>query len=241
PVIGVKLAMADHRGPIFDEKDLASLASEVRVAALVADKPGIITVHMGMDYQGMDQIFEVVKKYGIRPDMFVPTHVNRKNPKLRDQSLELAAKGAVIDATCANALPGEDGQNHSAADFACLAHDNDLFDQVSFSSDAGGSLPEWNGDKNKILTMGIGTPASLLFELKQLVLVKGMALAKALQPLTTTPARIYGLKGQKGEIAVGAHADLLVLDGDTLEIRDVMAKGQFMMRNKKLVKKGYFE
>ncbi len=68
--------------------------------------------------------------------------------------------------------------------------------------------------------MGVRTPASLLFELKQLVLVKGMALAKALQPLTTTPAEIYGLKGQKGEIAVGAHADLLVLDGDTLEIRD---------------------
>lgn len=241
PVIGVKLAMADHRGPIFDEKDLATLASEVRVAALVANKPGIITVHMGMDYNGMDQIFEVVKKYGIRPDIFVPTHVNRKNSKLRDQSLELAAKGAVIDATCANALPGENGQNHSAADFACLAHDNGLFEHVCFSSDAGGSLPQWNGDKSKILSMGIGTPASLLFELKQLVLVKGIALAKALQPLTTTPSGIYGLKGQKGEIAVGAHADLLVLDGDTLEIRDVMAKGQFMMRNKKLVKKGYFE
>ncbi len=241
PVIGVKLAMADHRGPHFDEKDLATLASEVRTAALIAAKPGIITVHMGMEPDGMDRIFGVVETYGIRSDMFVPTHVNRKNLRLRDQSLELAAKGAVIDATCTTALPEKDDPCVSAAEFACLAAENELFDRISFSSDAGGSLPKWNADRTKLLGMGIGTPESLLFELKQLVLVKGMALAKALGPLTTTPARIYGMKGQKGEIAVGAHADILVLAEDTLEIRDVMAKGQIMMRNQKLEKKGYYE
>jgi len=240
PVIGVKLAMADHRGPIFDEKDLATLASEVRTAALIAAKPGIITVHMGMDSDGMDRIFGV-EKYGIRPDMFLPTHVNRKNSRLRDQSLELAAKGAVIDATCTTILPEKDGPSGSAAEFACLADENNLFDRVSFSSDAGGSQPIWNADRTKLLGMGIGTPQSLIFELKQLVQVRGMALAKALRPLTTTPARAYGLTGQKGEIAVGAHADILVLEEDTLEIRDVLAKGQIMMRNQKLEKKGYYE
>lgn len=241
PVIGVKLAMADHRGPHFDEKDLATLASEVRTAALIAAKPGIITVHIGMDSDGMDKIFEVVEKYGIRADMFIPTHVNRKNPRLRDQALGLAAKGAVIDATCTNILPEKNGQSTSAADFACLADENELFDQISFSSDAGGSLPKWNADRSELLGMGIGTPQSLLFELKQLVQVRGMALAKALRPMTITPARSYGLTGKKGEICVGAHADILVLDADTLEIRDVMAKGQIMMRKKILEKKGYYE
>jgi len=240
PVIGVKLAMADHRGPHFDEKDLATLASEVRTAALIAAKPGIITVHMGMDSDGMDRIFGV-EKYGIRLNMFVPTHVNRKNSSLRDQSLELAAKGAVIDATCTQVLPEKDGPIVSAAEFACLADENKLFDQISFSSDAGGSQPKWNADRSKLLGMGIGTPQSLLFELKQLVLVRGMALSKALQPLTTTPARAYGLTGQKGELSVGAHADILVLEDDTLEIRDVLAKGQIMMKNKRIEKKGYYE
>ncbi len=89
--------------------------------------------------------------------------------------------------------------------------------------------------------MEIGTPSSLLFELRRLVTEKGMALEKALKPLTTNPARIYGLTGKKGKISAGCHADLLLLDQDTLEIRDVLAKGCFMMKNATLERKGYFE
>ncbi|OGR27272.1 MAG: hypothetical protein A2277_01870 [Desulfobacterales bacterium RIFOXYA12_FULL_46_15] len=89
--------------------------------------------------------------------------------------------------------------------------------------------------------MEVGSPKSLLFELKRLVADKGMDLQKALRPLTTTPARIYGLAGKKGVITAGAHADILVLDPDTMEIRDVMAKGQIMIRNKVIKRKGYFE
>lgn len=137
PVIGVKLAMADQRGPHFNAKDLATLASDVRVAALVADKPGIITVHVGVNPDGLDLIFEVIEKHAIRADMFIPTHINRKKSKARDQALELAKCGAVIDATCVNKMPEEADNHVSAADFACLADENKLFDQVSFSSDAG--------------------------------------------------------------------------------------------------------
>ncbi len=61
PVIGVKLAMADQRGPSFDSADLATLASDVRVSALISNKPGIITVHTGVNPDGLDLIFEVVK------------------------------------------------------------------------------------------------------------------------------------------------------------------------------------
>ncbi len=241
PVIGVKLAMADQRGPHFNAEDLAALASDVRVASLVADKPGIITVHVGVNPDGLDLVFEVVEKYAIRPDMFIPTHINRKESRIRDQALSLAERGAVIDATCTNKIPDKEGKEISAAEFACLADENKLFDQVSFSSDAGGSLPKWNADRSRILGMEIGSPDSLLFELKCLVKDKGMDLAKALRPVTTTPARIYGLTGKKGVIAAGAHADILVLDPDTLKIRDVMAKGQIMMRNRKVERKGYFE
>lgn len=241
PVIGVKLAMADQRGPHFNARDLAALASDVRVASLVADKPGIITVHVGVNPDGLDLIFEVVEKYAIRADMFVPTHINRKKSRVRDQALELAEKGAVIDATCGNKVPDAKDHHASAADFACFADENHLFDQVSFSSDAGGSLPKWNKDRSRILGMEVGTPSSLLFELKRLVMDKGMDMAKALRPLTTTPAGVYGLAGKKGVIADGAHADILVLDPQTLEIRDVIAKGQIMMRNREIKRKGYFE
>ena len=241
PVIGVKLAMADQRGPHFNARELAALASDVRVAALVANKPGIITVHIGVNPDGLDLMVEVIEKSAIRADMFIPTHINRKKSRVRDQALALAERGTVIDATCVNKIPDKEDNHMSASDFACLADENKLFDQVCFSSDAGGSLPQWNQDRSRILGMEIGSPKSLLFELKRLVADKGMDLQKALRPLTTTPAGIYGLAGKKGVITAGAHADILVLDPDTLEIRDVMAKGQIMIRNKVIKRKGYFE
>ncbi|MCX5880399.1 MAG: beta-aspartyl-peptidase [Deltaproteobacteria bacterium] len=241
PVVGVKLAISDIRGPHIEARDLAMLASEIRVAALVANKPGIITVHTGIKPEGLDLIFEIVQKHGTRADMFVPTHINRKNPKLTDQALELARQGATIDATCYCSLPAEDSVNLSAADFAVMADEHGLFDQVSFSSDAGGSLPVWNKDKSRIVSMGIGSPDSLLLELSRLVHQKGMGLEKALCPLTTTPARIYGLKGVKGELKAGADADIIVLDPDKMIIEDVMAKGVIMVRNHIIERKGYFE
>ena len=241
PVIGCKLALSDIRGPHLEAADLAALAAEIRVAALVANKPGFITVHTGIKASGLDLIFEIIRKHLTRPDMFIPTHINRKNQRLTDQVLELARRGAVVDATCMNSLPAADAVHMSAADFVCMADENGLFDRVSFSSDAGGSLPVWNEDRSRIVSMGIGTPASLLFELSSLVNTKGMPLEKALCPLTTTPARVYGLAGVKGELKVGADADILVLDPGKMAVRDVLAKGTVMVRNHVIARKGYFE
>ena len=241
PVIGVKLALSDIRGPHIEASGLASLAADIRVAALVANKPGFITVHTGSKPTGLDLIFEIVGEHATRPDMFIPTHINRRNPRLTDQALELARLGAVVDATCMNSLPAEGSVHMSAAEFAGLADDQGLFDRVAFSSDAGGSLPVWNEDRSRLVSMGIGTPASLLFELSSLVNTKGMPLEKALSPLTTTPARVYGLAGVKGELKAGADADILVLDPAAMAVRDVLAGGTVMIRNRVLERKGYFE
>ena len=241
PVIGCKLALSDIRGPHIDAAGLTALAADIRVAALVANKPGIITVHTGAKPGGLELIFEVVRTHGIRADMFIPTHINRKNPALTDQVLELARMGAVVDATCLNSLPAEDAVHLSAADFACLAEANGVFDRVAFSSDAGGSLPVWNEDRSRIIGMGIGSPESLRFELGHLVNTRGMPLDRALRPLTTTPARVYGLSGVKGELTPGADADVLVLDPERMRIRDVLACGSVMVRGGRVEKKGYFE
>lgn len=241
PVIGVKLALADSRGPHVDAKDLASLASDVQVAALVANKPGIITVHTGIREQALDLILEIIDKFEIRPSLFVPTHINRKSGKLTEQALSLAAKGCVVDATCHQELPEPNSPRLTAADFACMARDNGLFDQVSFSSDSGGSMPIWNQDRSRIVGMGVGTPVSLLFELKLLVNAKKIPLEEALKPLTVTPARIYGLETKKGTLRAGMDADLIAIDPASFSIRDVVARGEIAVRGGAVVKKGYFE
>jgi beta-aspartyl-dipeptidase (metallo-type) len=241
PVIGVKLAIADSRGPHIDAKDLASLASDVQVAALVANKPGIITVHTGIRTQALDLILEIVEKFEIRPSIFVPTHINRKSGKLSDQALELAAKGAVVDATCHQELPEPNSPRLTAAEFACIARDNGLFDHVSFSSDAGGSMPIWNQDRSRIVGMGVGMPSSLMFELNLMVNTKNISLEEALQPLTTTPARIYGLETRKGAVRVGMDADIVVIDPTSFTIRDVVARGAVTVKNREAIRRGYFE
>ncbi|MBW2368413.1 MAG: beta-aspartyl-peptidase [Deltaproteobacteria bacterium] len=240
PVIGVKLALADTRGPHMEIRDLAVLAADMRVAGLISNKPGIITIHVGDQKECLDLVFAVIKNCSARAEMFVPTHINRKGKKIMDQALALAKLGATIDATCMNVTPSEDTLQ-SAADMAVIADDNGLFEKIAFSSDAGGSVPTWNADKSDIIGMGVGSPDSLLFELTCLVNNKRMPLEQALLPLTTTPAALYGLKGAKGEISVGADADLIVLERDEMRIRDVMARGAVMVRNQHIIKKGYFE
>ncbi|MCG8472699.1 MAG: beta-aspartyl-peptidase [Desulfobacterales bacterium] len=240
-VLGVKLALSDIRGPHMGVDDLASLCANVRVAALVADKPGIITVHTGILPERLEMVAEVVKRFSVRADMFVPTHINRKDEELVRQAMDLAKKGAHIDATCMTSIPDAEDRHMNAADMALTFDEAGLFDQVTFSSDAGGSLPKWNEEKSRIIGMGVGQPDSLRFELNLLVNQKGMELSKALCPLTMTPAKVYGLDKKKGRVAESYHADLLVMDPATMEIRDVLAKGEIMVRNNQTVRRGYFE
>jgi imidazolonepropionase-like amidohydrolase len=89
--------------------------------------------------------------------------------------------------------------------------------------------------------MGIGSPASLCFELNRLVNDLHMDLGKALRPLTTTPARLYGLQGRKGTLATDADADILLLEPASMRVVDVIACGVLVKRNGSLLKKGYFE
>jgi beta-aspartyl-dipeptidase (metallo-type) len=239
--IGLKIAIADVRGPVINAKELAELAAAVRVSALVSGKPGIITVHLGAKPERLNLVKTVVEEFGIRADMFVLTHVNRQDELLLEQAFDLASKGAFLDATgmVEESLPGSPSIH--AADFAVLADKAGLYNQVSFSSDAGGSMPHWDKDRKNITGMSIATPDSLSIELSRLVNQKGFTLEKALLPLTETPARIYNLSGRKGRLFEGADADILVLARDGPRPETVIAKGVVMVRNSKIVKKGYFE
>ncbi len=241
PVVGVKLALADIRGPHITLDQLATLASDVRVAALVAGKAGFITVHTGVKEERLDLVVQTVEELGIRADMFVPTHINRNDEKLEEQVWKLARRGGFVDATCHTSLPPKGSLSCAASDFAVRAEKQELLDKLLFSSDAGGSMPKWNRDRSRIVGMGVGKPDALLFELRRLVNHLGMPLEKALRPLTVNPAAAYKMTGRKGAIVLEADADLLVMEPGTLKIRDVLAMGKTMVRHGEAVVTGYFE
>ena len=63
---------------------------------------------------------------------------------------------------------------------------------------------------------------------------------EAIKLLTTTPAELLGKTGVKGCVAVGADADLLVLD-DELNIDALFARGRTAVQDGKVILKGRFE
>ena len=59
-------AIRSYYGPFVSAEELAAMASDVRVAALVAGKPGIITIHTGIRDERLALIFAAVENHGIR-------------------------------------------------------------------------------------------------------------------------------------------------------------------------------
>jgi N-acetylglucosamine-6-phosphate deacetylase len=83
--------------------------------------------------------------------------------------------------------------------------------------------------------MGVGSAATLLQTVRELV-AAGVPLAEAVAPMTAHPAAALGL-ADKGRIASGADADLVVLD-EHLAPWLVMARGRVLLEGGELTSAG---
>ena len=86
--------------------------------------------------------------------------------------------------------------------------------------------------------MDVGQPAAASGALTAL-LARGLPLEDVLPIFTSNVAALLRLP-RKGRIAVGADADLVVLDANH-RIRDVFARGRLLVRDGKAVVSGMFE
>ncbi|MEZ9512515.1 beta-aspartyl-peptidase [Vibrio breoganii] len=239
PVVGVKLAVSDHRGPYITHEGLADLVAQVRNAALVSGKAGIITVHAGAGKKGLTQLLDVLDETDYQAERFVPTHINRED--VWKQAVELAKRGAIIDGTAVSQDMLDSGRKAlSCAEATKLSIELGIKDNFTFSSDAGGSLPKWNEDRTRIVGMGVGTPSSLLEEIRRGVNEFSLSLSEMLVPITKNAAKQLGLSALKGELQVGHDADVLLLN-DELALTHTIAKGRVMVSSGEAVVKGTFE
>ncbi|MEZ9783669.1 beta-aspartyl-peptidase [Vibrio breoganii] len=239
PVVGVKLAVSDHRGPYITHEGLADLVAQVRNAALVSGKAGIITVHAGAGKKGLTQLLDVLDETDYQAERFVPTHINRED--VWEQAVELAKRGAIIDGTAVSQDMLDSGRKAlSCAEATQLSIELGIKDNFTFSSDAGGSLPKWNEDRTRIVGMGVGTPSSLLEEIRRGVNEFSLSLSDMLVPITKNAAKQLGLSALKGELQVGHDADVLLLN-DELALTHTIAKGRVMVSGGEAVVKGTFE
>ncbi len=236
PVLGVgEVAISDHRSsqPTFDE--IARLAADCHVAGMMSGKAGVLHLHVCDGPRGLDLLRRCLAETELPARVFHPTHVNRKKA-LFEEALELARSGVVVDVT---AFPVEEGEDAwSAPDAITRYLDSGAPGaHLTVSSDGGGCLPTF--DKGgRIVAMDVGKPSALADTLAEL-LRRGRSLADVLPVFTANVAGLLRLTN-KGELRVGADADLVVL-GTEHQVSDVICGGRFFVRDEKVVVSGMFE
>ena len=229
-VLGVKIALGDHRSSFPNQHEIMQILADVRVSGMLTGKTGFLHVHLG-DFPYSFDIFDECVAQGMPIKHIRPTHVAR-HPEVFRRACEFAKKGGFIDITT-----GGGNYMGSAADAvrAALA-DGVPFDRITLSSDGHGSMPRFN-EAGEMVGLGIG---SIMCDIETIRELKDeLGVEKALTPMTKTVAGALGLE-TKGGIAVGKDADLLFLTKD-LDIDWVFMMGKVAMRKGAVVMKGAFE
>ena len=229
-VLGVKIALGDHRSSFPNQHEIMQILADVRVSGMLTGKTGFLHVHLG-DFPYSFDIFDECVAQGMPIKHIRPTHVAR-HPEVFRRACEFAKKGGFIDITT-----GGGNYMGSAADAvrAALA-DGVPFDRITLSSDGHGSMPRFN-EAGEMVGLGIG---SIMCDIETIRELKDeLGVEKALTPMTKTVAGALGLE-TKGGIAVGKDADLIFLTKD-FEPEWVFMMGKVAMRQGEVVMKGAFE
>ncbi|WP_281705631.1 beta-aspartyl-peptidase [Aeromonas taiwanensis] len=224
-VLGVgEVAISDHRSSAPTHDELARLASEARVAGLLAGKSGVSFFHLGDGRGALAPLRALRDGTDIPLRQLYPTHCNR-NPWLFAEAIEWGRAGGWVDLT-ASSFPDllDDGEQLAADALVALLAAGVPRDRISFSSDANASLPRFDGE-GRLIELRCGQIGSLWQQFSRACAL-GVPLASALAVVTANPARALGLTA-KGTLGVGQDADLLLIDPETLVIGRVMSGGQW--------------
>lgn len=236
PMIGVKIAISDHRSSCPTGEDLIRLATEARRAGLLSGTAGLVTIHTGSGAEGLSPVFYALDHSDIPAKNLLPTHIGRSFSLVK-QGIQLIQRGGYIDFTAADSEPQISNMIEQLV--YVLKQDGVTIDHITMSSDGYGSQPRFN-EAGKCIGLTYASPKSLHQTLQALVLGGHLPLDQAIRLLTTTPAELLGKTGIKGCIAKGADADLIVYD-DQMELFGVFVRGKTAVWDGQLQMKGRFE
>ena len=202
-VIGAgEIAIADERGTQPSLQELARLVSDAYVGGLLSRKSGITHFHVGDRPERLKLLRALLQHYAIKPEWLYPTHVER-NENLMQEAIRLAQEGSFIDV---------DTMEEDLPKWLRFYLDNKgRTDRLTVSSDA-----------------AISSPRTLYQQFRACVLAHGFPLELVLTLLTANTAQALRLE-DKGRLAPGRAADVLVLRRDSLELVEVIAGGRRML------------
>jgi beta-aspartyl-dipeptidase (metallo-type) len=199
-----EVAIADDRATDPAPRELARLVTDARNGGMLSGKAGVTHFHVGDSERRLQCLREITdrKVFQVRPEWLYATHVERSE-ELMGEALELARQGVNLDI---------DVVEHDLAKwlrFYCQRQGPT--DRLTISSDASQSAPR-----------------IVLDQLRSCVLDDGFSLEEVLPLATANTARVLQLRS-KGALEPGKDGDILVLDPDTLEPVEVIARGKRMM------------
>jgi len=223
-VVGVKLAISDHRSSQVTTAELARLAAEARVGGMLGGKPGIVHLHVGRGTGGLAPVFDVLNRTDLPITQFLPTHMAR--PSLLEDGIRFLKRGGSIDLT---ARPERRGDGEMTETVGQLAQSGIDLGRVSLSSDGNGSMPQFN-ERGDLVGMTAGKVSALHETFAHLVHEKTLPLPEALALVTANPAARLGLSGRAGTLQAGARADVVLLDAD-LRVEAVLCAGTLLVHN----------
>jgi len=227
-ILGVKLALSCHREPFITKDELKRLAHNVRVASMIANKAGFITLHMGDGANGLEIIFDLLQETSLPITLFRPTHVTRTK-KLFTDSLKFLNMGGYIDLTV--------GSKFDKLITSIAKINKEHYQSVTFSSDGNGSFSKYDEFGN-LLKIGVQSCETVLKSI-QFLIKNGYSIEESIQFSSSNVSKALKLTN-KGVIEVGKDADILLLDKD-FELDTVIALGKILKTDKNNLVKETFE
>jgi beta-aspartyl-dipeptidase (metallo-type) len=215
-ILGVKMALSDHRSSYPSKSDLMKTVTEARVGGIISGKPGTIHVHMGDGKDYFNPILNICEESDIPITQFVPTHIDRTEELLKE-AVKFGRKKGNLDLT--TDLNGE--YPETLKNLKYLISQGVNIDNITFSTDGNGSLPIFDKDKN-LLKVDV-SPFDTLLKLFIFVMSHEKKLVTDyLKIVATNPGKRLNLK--KGKINEGYDADLLIFD-KSLNLLYVISNG----------------
>jgi len=237
-IIGVgEVAISDHRSSCPTTDELIRITEHARVGGMLGGKAGIINMHMGDAQNPFQPIHDAVAKSELNYKQFYPTHCNR-NDYIFEDAKEYGKKGWV-DITTSSYPYFPQYEIKPSKALKLLMDAGVPVEHITFTSDACGSLPDFDPVTGELLQLEMGLPDANLREIVDAVKEEQIPFEIALKVITSNPATALKLK-QKGNIEVGKDADVLLFDAD-FRLHTMIAMGQFMMKEFKKVRKGSYE
>lgn len=231
-VIGCKIAISDERSSMPTAQELMRLIADIHVAGMLSQKKGILHVHLGGLSSNMSILLELVEKYQAPIRRISPTHVGRTKA-LFDEAIRFAKLGGMIDISTGGTKFDEPYKQVLSALEQGVSMDN-----MTLSSDGNAGVMTKDAEGNIIGYRK--APVDLnLQQVVKLITEANIDPSEAFKLITSSPAKNLSLP-HKGVIAVDKDADLCFFD-DHFVLCDVIAKGQVMMTDTKIIRKGNYE